>query len=295
MSLIDIAWRAHPDFPLIVICNRDERHDRPTAPAAWWPEHEGLLAGRDLQGGGTWLGVNKLDGRFAMVTAFREAAPPPADAPSRGGLPIGFFASDEEPVVHTRRFARDKGPYAPFNFIVGNPRQAHYAATRSRLSLPLTEGIHCLSNGLVDQKWPNTDRLDTVFGAYVKAVGGFVTLLDAYPRLRDVLAGRDYKLTMTVEELQPEDIADACFKMLADTTVTDTGLPDTGLDPAEEARRSAIFVKGPEFGTRSSTVLVMARDGRVYFEERSFDAHGELTGTVLEQWQQDAAVFGANE
>lgn len=295
MSLLNIAWRAHPDFPLVIAFNRDERHDRPTAPAAWWPEHEGLFAGRDLQGGGTWFGVNKVDGRFALVTAFREPAAAPPDAPSRGGLPIAFFASDEEPVAYARRFSRDKGPCAPFNLIVGNPRQAHYAATRSRLSLPLTEGIHSLGNGLVDQKWPNTDRLDTVFGAYIKAVGGFVTLLDAYPRLRDVLAGRDVTLTMPVDELLPADIATACFAMLGDTVMASSGLPDTGLDPAEEARRSAIFVKGAEHGTRASTVLVMARDGRVHFEERSFDAAGDLVGTVLETWQQDAAVFGANE
>jgi len=295
MSLISIAWRAHPDFPLIVLCNRAERHERPTAPAAWWPEHPGLLAGRDLAGGGTWLGVDRRDGRFALVTGFRDATAVEPGAPSRGGLPIAYFASDEDPVVHARRYARDKGTFAPFNLIVGNPRQAYYAATRSRVSLALTEGIHFLSNGLIDQRWPNTDRLDTLFGAYIKAVGGFVTLLDGYPRLRDVLAQRGSELPLPEEELTPQDIAAAGFVMLADRTTTATGLPQTGLSTDEEERRSAIFERGSEHGTRSSTVLVMARDGRVLFEERSFDAAGQPSGTVSEQWQQDPAVFGAND
>jgi len=295
MSVISIAWRAHPYFPLILLYNRSERHDRPTAPAAWWPEHDGLLAGRDLAGGGTWLGVNRNDGRFALVTGFRDGTSVPPGTPSRGLLPIEFFASGEDPVVHARRYARNKEPWAPFNLIVGNPRQAHYAATRSRVSLPLTEGIHCLSNGLIDQRWPNTERLDTLFGAYIKKVGGFTTLLDGYPRLADVMAGRDHDLPMPEDELTPEDLVAASFAMLADRETTTTGLPSTGLDAAEEERRSAVFVQGAEHGTRASSVLVMARDGRVHFEERSFDAGGAPSGSVVERWQQDADVWGATE
>lgn len=289
-----MAWRAHPDFPLIVLCNRAERHARSTAPAAWWPEREGLLAGRDLAGGGTWLGVHR-DGRFALVTGFRDETAVAPDAPSRGGLPLTYFDSGEDPVVHARRYARDKGAFAPFNLIVGNPRTAYYAATRSRVSLALTEGIHFLSNGLLDQRWLNTDRLDTLFGAYIKAVGGFVTLLDGYPRLRDMLAQRGTDLPLPEDALTPQDIAAAGFAMLSDRTTSATGLPGTGLGEAEEERRSAVFELGAEHGTRSSTVLVMARDGRVLFEERSFDAAGQPGARVTEHWQQDPAAFGAND
>jgi len=300
MSLISIAWRAHLDFPLILLCNHDARHDRPTAPAADWPAdsgYPGLLAGRDLQGGGTWLGVNRHDSRFALVTACRDASssaqPPPADTPSRGLLPLAYFASGEEPVVHARRYARDKGPYAPFNLLLGNARQVHYAATRSRLSVPLTEGVHVLGNGLLDQRWPNAERLDTVFGAYIKAIGGLVVLVDGFPKLRDALAHHQMVLPVPDDVLTPADIAAAGFVMLADRATSSDGLPDTGLGTAEERRRSAPFVLGPDHGTRSSTVLVMARDGRVHFEERRFDAAGAPAGTVLQQWTQDAAVFGA--
>ncbi len=295
MSVVGIAWRAHPYFPLVLLFNRTESQTRATLPAAWWADPADVLAGRDLQGQGSWLALSREGGRFALVTDCRDAAPVPAAAPSRGGLPLAYLASGEDPVVFARRFMRDKGPYAPFNLIVGNPRQAFYAATRARLPLALTEGMHVLSNGLLDQRWPQTERLGTLFGAYIKAAGGFTTLLDGYPRLRDAEALHGCDLPRPDEELRATDIAAAAFMMLADRHTADTGLPETGLAAAEERRRSAVFVAGGEPGTRSSTVFIMGRDGSLHFEERSFDAAGAPCGTVLEQWQQDPAVFGAPE
>ena len=271
MSVVAIAWRAHPYFPLVLLYNRSALHTRPTAPARWQGD---VLAGRDLQAGGSWLAVSRHDGRFALVTGHHDGTPPPTDAPSRGGLPFDYLASGDEPVAFTRRFMRDKGPYAPFNLIVANPRQAHYAATRARLPVALTEGIHTLSNGLLDQKGLPSERLGTLFGAYIKAAGGHVTLLDGYPKLRDAQALYGYSLPMPQEELRASDIAAAAFTMLAD-------------------RNDDVFECGTERGTRSSTVFIMGRDGALYFEERSFDTKGEPTSTVLEQWEHDPAVFGA--
>lgn len=293
MSVVDIAWRAHPYFPLVLLYNRSEAHNRPTAEAAWWPDPPDVLAGRDLQAQGSWFAVSRDGGRFALVTAHHEAAAPPAGATSRGELPLAYLASGEDPVVFARRFMRDKGPYAPFNLIVGNARQAHYAATRARLPVALTEGLHTLGNGLLDQRAPQSERLGTLFGAYIKAVGGFTTLLDGYPRLRDAEALVGCELPRPEEELRAADIAAAAFVMLADGHTVDSGWPETGLDPAEAQRRSAVFVAGGEQGTRSSTVFIMGRDGGLYFEERSFDAGGALCGRVLEQWEQDPGVFGA--
>jgi uncharacterized protein with NRDE domain len=272
MSVVAIAWRADPYFPLVLLYNRSELHTRPTVPASWQGD---VLAGRDLQAGGSWLAVSRDDGRFALVTNHRDGTPPPADAPSRGNLPLDYLASGDEPVAFTRRFMRDKGPYAPFNLIVAHPRQAHYAATRSRLPLALTEGIHTLSDvGLLDQKSPQGERLGTLFGAYIKAAGGHVTLLDGYPKLRDAQALYGYTLPMPEEDLRASDIAAAAFTMLAD-------------------RQDDVFACGAERGTRSSTVFIMSREGGLHFEERSFNAAGDPTGTVLETWQQDPAVFGA--
>lgn len=271
MSVVAIAWRAHPYFPLVLLYNRSEAHARPTAPARWQGD---VLAGHDLQGGGSWLAVSRDDGRFALVTRHHEATPPPAGAPSRGSLPLDYLASGDEPVAFTRRFMRDKGPYAPFNLIVANPRQAHYAATHARLPLALTEGLHTLGDGLLDQKCLQSERLGTLFGAYIKAAGGHVTLLDGYPRLRDAQALYGYTLPMPDDELRASDIAAAAFTMLAD-------------------RQAGVFDCGATHGTRSSTVFIMGRDGSLHFEERSFDAAGEPTATVLETWQHDAAAFGA--
>jgi uncharacterized protein with NRDE domain len=153
--------------------------------------------------------------------------------------------------------------------------------------------MHTVSNGLLDQAWPQSERLGTLFGAYIKAAGGFTTLLDGYPRLSDAEALVGCELPRPDDELCAADIAAAAFAMLADRHAAAAGLPETRLDRAEEQRRSAVFLAGGEQGTRSSTVFIMGRDGSLHFEERSFDAAGAPCGTVLEQWLQDLAVFGA--
>jgi uncharacterized protein with NRDE domain len=293
MSIVTIAWRAHPDFPLVLLFNRTEAGDRASAPAHWWSEPADVLAGRDLVGQGTWLAVSRSGGRFALVTGYREPALAPVGTPSRGELPLRYLACDEEPVAFARRFVRDKGAHAPFNLIVGNPRQAHYAATRARLPLALTEGVHTLANGLLDERRPQAERLGTVFGAWIKAAGGFTTLLDGYPRLGDAQARFGRELPVPHDDLQAADIARAAFAMLADRHVDDGPLPETGLDPVEERRRSAVFIAAGPVHTRSSTVFIMARDGSLHFEERCFDAAGDPGGSVLETWQQDPTVFGA--
>lgn len=293
MSTVALAWGAHPDFPLILIANRDERHARATAQAAWWSEEPSCLGGRDLARGGTWFGVAR-DGRFALVTPFRDGAPSDPDAPTRGQLPLDYLSSGEEPVVHARRFARSRGGHSPFNLLIGSPRHMYYAATRARLPLALTPGIHTLSDGLLDEPWPKCVRLDTLLGSYLRTYGGFAMLLGAYSDLSKAgVRGADDPIC-TAKPVAPADFAKAGFAMLADRETTNEGLPDTGIGRAEEERLSACFVVGVESGTRSSTALVMARDGRVYFEERSFDPEGAESGRVVEEWSIDPQVFSGS-
>ena len=90
MCLIAFAWKVHPEYSLLVGANRDEWHDRPTAPAAWWDDYPQILAGRDLRAGGTWLGVSR-SGRFAALTNFRDPSNRKSDAPSRGMLVRDFL------------------------------------------------------------------------------------------------------------------------------------------------------------------------------------------------------------
>lgn len=294
MSLFAIAMRAHPDFPVAILYNRDELHARPTAPAAWWHEDPNLLAGRDLTRGGTWFGVTR-DGRFGVVTNVRDGATIDPNAPSRGQLPINYIQSGDEPVAHARRFIRAGGEFPPFNLVVGSPRQAFYASTRSRLPVELTQGVHTVSNGLLDERWPKNLQVDSLFGAYVKAAGGFSLLLDNYPPLPAAIEHWEVELPLPPPNPTLDDFANAAFTILGDSAVYSDGLPDTGVGEEEEERLSACFVLGPEHGTRSSTVFLMARDGRVRFEERCFDAVGNECGRVVEEWMVDAGVFSGNQ
>jgi len=291
MSIIAIAWRAHIDFPLVLMMNHDGPHDRPSQPAAWWPDAPHCFAGRDELRGGTWMGITR-EGRYAAVTPFRDNAPIDPSLPSRGQLPLDYLASEDAPVAHVRQFLRNRGSHPPFNLLVGSTRQAYYAGTNTRLPLALTQGVHTLSNGLLDEKWPKCVQLDGLLGSYLLTHGGFSILLGAYPRLASSATRGAGDLPKPVSgTLTQEDIATAGFAMLADRTTYSSGLPDTGVDEDEEERLSACFVVGKEHGTRSSTVLTMGRDGTVRFEERRFDAVGNESGRVLETWEMDPSVF----
>lgn len=295
MSIIAIGWRAHPDFPLVLLMNRDAAHERPSSPAAWWPEAPNRFGGRDEARGGAWLGVTK-EGRFAAVTPYRDGAQIDSALPSRGQLTLDYLASEDAPVVHVRQFARNRGSHPPFNMIVGTTRQAYYAGTNTRLPLALTQGVHTLSNGLLDERWPKCAQLDGLLGAYLLTHGGFSILLAAYPKLAASHArGADALPKPGAGGLTTDDIAAAGFAMLADRVTYDSDLPDTGVDEDEEERLSACFVVGEQHGTRTSTALVMARDGQVRFEERSFDAAGNESGRVLETWRMDPSVFSSED
>jgi uncharacterized protein with NRDE domain len=290
MSIIAIAWRAHPDFPLVILMNQDGPHHETLNPATWWTGQLECFAGKDASGG-TSLGITR-EGRYAAVTAFRDNQPIDTSLPTIGQLPVDYLVSEDAPVAHVRQFMRNRGSHPPFNLIVGSTRQAYYAGTNTRLPLALTQGVHTISNGLLDEKWPKCVQLEQLFGAYLKTYGGFTILLGMYPTLASSPA-RDAELLPkpATKEITQEEIASAAFTMLSDRTTYESGLPDTGVDEDEEERLSACFVIGKEHGTRTSSVLIMGRDGQVRFEERSFDTAGQQSGAVIETWKMDPSVF----
>lgn len=294
MSTIAIAWRAHPDYPLILLMNHDEAHDRPTAKAAWLADAPDCFAGQDAARGGVWMGVTR-EGRYAAVTPFRNNAPIDSALPSRGQLTLDYLNSEEAPVAYVRQFLRNRTSHPPFNLIVGSSRQAYYAGTHARLPLALTQGVHTVSNGLLDERWPKCTQLEGLLASYLLTYGGFSILLGAFPRLAASTARGAAELPKPAKGLSFEDIAAASFIMLADRTTYASGLPNTGVDAAEEERLSACFVLGAEHGTRSSSVLIMARDGNVRYEERSFDVAGHESGRILETWAMPASVFSGGE
>ena len=129
MCLILLAWQAHPDFPLVVAANRDEFFARPSAGAAFWPDSPNVFAGRDLEAGGTWLGISR-QGRFAALTNFREARRPCADAPSRGMLTADFLTSCQDMDDYLAQVAARADAFNGFNLLLGDGKRLGYLSNR---------------------------------------------------------------------------------------------------------------------------------------------------------------------
>jgi uncharacterized protein with NRDE domain len=242
MCLILLALDSHPDYSLIVAANRDEFYDRPTAPAAFWPDAPSVVAGRDLRAGGTWLGLDRR-GRFAAVTNYRQGQREIAAPRSRGELVRDFLLSDVEPGEYRRLVERDAALYNGFNLIAGTSRELGYFSNREGVPRALTPGVYGLSNHLLDSAWPK------------------------------VASGKS-ALEALVRRGEPE-LIDALLDLLADRTrPADHLLPRTGIDEHWERLLSSAFIASETYGTRSSTVVLVGRDGKATFVERSFGAGG---------------------
>jgi uncharacterized protein with NRDE domain len=247
MCLIFVAYENHPRYPLVVAANRDEFYRRPTAPAGFWPEHPALLAGRDLEGGGTWLGISR-SGRFAAVTNYREPGKARVDAPSRGHLVSAFLLREDTPMQYLKRVSAHGADYNGFNLLAGDRSGFCWYSNRADGPRELSPGVYALSNHLLDTSWPKVAR----------GRAGF----------QSILAGE------TLDE-------DGLLELLADrTTALEEDLPDTGVGPDLERVLSPIFISSERYGTRSSTVLCLDDEGRASFVERSYGPGGRVTGTV---------------
>jgi uncharacterized protein with NRDE domain len=257
MCLIVLAWRARADLPLVVAANRDEWRDRPAEPAHWWPDHPQILAGRDLQAGGTWLGVTR-GGRFAAVTNFRDPADRKTTARSRGTLLTEFLLGSYEPQEYLAALAPRAGDYNGFNLILGDATELWYFGSREGRARRIEPGVHGLSNHLLDEPWP-------------KVVQGRA-------RMQSALAANDP--------------APALFDLLSDATVAaDHDLPRTGVGTEWERRLAPALILGPDYGTRASTVVMLTSEGDVSLEERSLDAQGRVSGSSVERFALERGVF----
>jgi uncharacterized protein with NRDE domain len=148
MCLILLAWRVHPGFPLVVAANRDEFHARPAAPAAFWPDRPAILAGRDLQAGGTWLGVAR-GGKFASVTNYRGGLDAGAKE-SRGALVAGFLLDDSSSKNFVEKTETIKGGYSGFNLLVADRNELWWLSNRDGAPRRLAPGFYALGNFLLD-------------------------------------------------------------------------------------------------------------------------------------------------
>ncbi len=244
MCLILVAWKAHPDFPLVVAANRDEFYARPTAAAAPWPGDPRVLAGRDLEAGGTWLGIRE-DGRFAAVTNVREPGAP-RGALSRGGLTRAFLLGDAPPGAYAAALEPER--HSGFNLLVADRDELWYATNRDGPPRRLEPGVYGVSNHLLDTPWPKLTRAKEAFRAALGA-----------------LPGRE-----------------GLFTLLGDREIVpDPLLPATGVSLAWERLLSAVFVASPDYGTRASTVVLRGARGGVLLEERGAGPGARPEPTLL--------------
>lgn len=239
MCLIVFGWQAHPEYPLVVAANRDEFYDRPTQLAARWTDHPALIAGKDLQAGGTWLGVTET-GRFAAITNVREPQSMTGVC-SRGTLTRDFLTSNLSAEAYAQQI--DGKSYAGYNLLLSDGKSLVYCSNRTSEPQVLSPGVYGLSNHLLDSSWPKL----------VKARQQFSCAL----------------------ENMPDEVA--FFEVLADRTIVpDADLPNTGVPLAWERLLSAVFVQSPGYGTRASTVVTQHTNGSIVLSERSFGADGKL-------------------
>jgi len=249
MCLILLSYKTHPHYPLIIAANRDEFYDRPTAPAAFWEDAPTLLAGKDLRGGGTWLGITR-DGRIAALANFRKPQTFKADAPSRGQLVRNFLLGDLSGVEYLEKLQKTTDHYNGFIMIFGDVLQLYYFSNRGAIPQLLSPGIHGQSNHLLDTPWPK------------------------------VLRGKESLERIVSKQTNPS--AEDLFALLADRTVPDDRLlPDTGIGLEKERLLAPLFVAAPAYGTRSSTVILVNRDSQVTFCERTYNGNQNHKTTVV--------------
>ena len=260
MCLILLAWRAHPEYPLVFAGNRDEAYDRPSATADFWHDDPRIYGGRDLEKGGTWLGLS-VAGRIAAVTNYRER-PSIRNAPhSRGALTAGFLQGTEDAYRYLERVAASAAGYAAFSLIVGDRERLLYYSNRAADIQELAPGVHGLSNHLLDTPWPKVAR--------------------GRERVGRLLGAGEAQLTSGL------------FDILLDRTpAPDGGLPDTGVGLQRERELSPFFIAGDHYGTRASTVILVSRRHEVLFVERAFGPRGTPLGTTEKRFklESDAAT-----
>ena len=238
MCLILFSLNSHPGYKLIVAANRDEFYNRKTAQAQFWDEHKNILGGRDLEAGGTWMGIT-TNGKIAMVTNYRDLKNLKLQAPSRGHLVSEFLMSNSNPITYINNVAKKGRVYNGFNLIVGTPNELYYYSNHREGVSPIPPGVHGLSNHLLNTPWPK--------------VGNGIEAFDA---------------VLQKPEVKPDDLLDVLYN---DTIASDSELPDTGVGLERERALSSMFIKSPGYGSRCSTIVLIDRNNTLTFVERTYE------------------------
>lgn len=247
MCLVLIAKGIHPRFPMVLAANRDEYYQRPAEQAHFWQDNPGILSGRDLEKGGTWLAVDRR-GRIAAVTNFREPSRKKRGHRSRGYLVSEYVMGDLVPSDYLDRLSGQVDEYDSFNLFVGDRNTLCFISTFNRELQQLRSGIYGISNGDLDYPWPK------------------------------VVKGKQ-----VMQQILESDRLDTgrLFELLQDReTPPDGDLPETGVGLDIERMLSPIFVNGKEYGTRCSTVITLDNENNLYFAEVTYDVQGRHNAPV---------------
>ena len=240
MCLIVFANNLLEEYKLIFAANRDEFYNRPSEQADFWKDHPDLLAGKDLQAGGTWLGITR-GGRFAAITNFRDLKNHRNDAPSRGNLTLDFLLNDVTPEEYYNGLKSELNSYNGFNLILGNIDELYYFSNKTEGLKQLAPGIHGISNAILDTPWPKVEK-----------------------------SKRHLQNLITNEDIHPWEV----LNILDDTSpAKDEELPDTGVGLELERTLSSIFIKSEKYGTRSSTIVTVDKHNSVRFVEKTYFAN----------------------
>ncbi len=248
VCILFLAINRHPEYPLIIAANRDEYHDRPSRTMHYWPDYPQILAGRDTNKGGSWLGVNHK-GSFCAVTNFRTGAPPVADRQSRGNLVFKFLANDSGGAARdnfTEYLKRHCNRFNPFNLVFGNRTAVRVFCSRDKSLKTLSDGYHSVSNGYIDQEWPK-------------------------------MSCGVRKLTEIVEKRSAISMDELSEIMHDQTTAGDDQPAGAGSDREFERLVSSVFICGDDYGTRATTCLLY-RARTITAHEINYDRRGQSIG-----------------
>ena len=251
MCLILVVWRRHPQYPCLIAANRDEFHSRAAEPAHWWHDRPLILAGRDLVAGGTWLGITRT-GRFAALTNYRSPQHRRTDVPSRGSLVTDSLESQGTALDDLGGLQRVGPGYNGFNLIYSDGQSLAVHESVPQVGRVLAPGIYGLSNHVLDTPWPKVER--------------------AKARLHALLD----------QNIDPSSVLEL---LRDDRPARDEDLPGTGMSLEWERLLSSAFIRGSDYGTRCSTIIRIDQQGKVYFDEWTWDASGSESGRASFQFQ----------
>jgi uncharacterized protein with NRDE domain len=243
LCLILFAYRSHPVYSLIVAANRDESLQRPTATAHFWEEYPQILAGRDLERMGTWMGVN-TSGGFAALTNYRDPREQTVGKRSRGELVANYLKTVTKPVNYLQQVISVGDEHPGYNLLVGDRNDLYYYSNRGNKRQKLAPGVYGVSNHLLNTDWPK------------------------------VMRGRNGLSAILREETESSMLVEELFSLLHNSEpAPDHELPKTGVSLEWERILSPLFIQSEKYGTRSSTVL-LATNEELFYKERTFSPSG---------------------